>query len=263
MITTDFVPGSPCWIDLGVPDVTGAAAFYRGVFGWELQQPDEGGYGLFRTDAGIVGGVGRLTERGARPAWTVYFAAHDADATAEAVRQAGGSVRSGPTDAGEEGRMVQPSDPLGARFGVWQAGKTHGFETADGPGSLYWTELYTTDAAAAKRFYGEVFGWTTEDTRLPGGGTYSIITPAGTEQNRMQGGLLEISAEHLSLNNGVSYWHPVFGVADCDTAIEAVERHGGSVQMGPETSEGVGRLAVCLDPAGADFVILAPAASAT
>jgi predicted enzyme related to lactoylglutathione lyase len=29
--------------------------------------------------------------------------------------------------------------------------------------------------------------------------------------------------------------------------------------MGPEDAEGVGRLAVCLDPANADFVVLTPA----
>jgi predicted enzyme related to lactoylglutathione lyase len=31
--------------------------------------------------------------------------------------------------------------------------------------------------------------------------------------------------------------------------------------MGPEDAEGVGRLAVCVDPAGADFVVLTPAES--
>lgn len=34
--------------------------------------------------------------------------------------------------------------------------------------------------------------------------------------------------------------------------------NGGRVQMGPQDAEGVGRLAVCLDPANADFVVLTP-----
>lgn len=42
MITTDFVPGSPCWLDLGAPDVRAAAAFYGTVLGWEYESMGEG-----------------------------------------------------------------------------------------------------------------------------------------------------------------------------------------------------------------------------
>jgi uncharacterized protein len=95
----------------------------------------------------------------------------------------------------------------------------------------------------------------------PGGkGAYATIIPAGSERNRMQGGLMQVDSAHLTLNGATPYWHPVFAVADCDASMAAVTGHGGSVQRGPETSEGVGRLAVCLDPSGAGFVILAPAA---
>ncbi|MFD9355146.1 VOC family protein [Streptomyces sp. NPDC060031] len=61
--------------------------------------------------------------------------------------------------------------------------------------------------------------------------------------------------------DGRPYWHPVFGVADCDAAVARVTENGGSVQMGPADAEGVGRLAFCLDPSNADFVVLAPARS--
>lgn len=128
----------------------------------------------------------------------------------------------------------------------------------DAPGSLCWTELYTTDAAAAKEFYGGVFGWRFSDMALPGGGTYALITPAGLPEERMHGGLMELPAEHLALAHGRPYWHPVFAVGDCDAAVAAVTENGGSVQMGPQDAEGVGRLAVCLDPANADFVVLTP-----
>ncbi|MFE7843309.1 VOC family protein [Streptomyces sp. NPDC057474] len=273
MITTDLTPGSPCWLDLGTPDVPAAAAFYGAVLGWQYESMSDGGGGgegeemegeggAFRKDGKIVGGLGELTEKGARSAWMIYYTVTDADATTQAVERVGGTVRVAPRDFGDWGRMAQYSDPLGGQFAVWQPGKNEGFELADEPGSLSWTELYTTDAAAAKEFYGDVFGWQFGDMPIPGGkGTYNLITPAGLPEERMQGGLMELRAENLALADGRPYWHPVFAVTDCDAAVAAVTGNGGSVQMGPEDMEGIGRLAVCLDPSNADFVLLAPAGS--
>jgi predicted enzyme related to lactoylglutathione lyase len=265
MITTDFAPGSPCWLDLGAPDVRAAAAFYGAVLGWEFESMGESEDmegGMFRKDGKIVAGLGKLTEEGARPAWMIYHSVTDADATTRAVERAGGTVRVAPTDLDDWGRMAQYSDPLGGQFAVWQPGTTRGVELVDAPGSLSWTELYTSDAAAAKEFYGDVLGWTFSDMELPGGGgTYSLITPAGQSEDRMHGGVMEVPEEGLAPAGGRPYWHPVFAVADCDAALAQVTGHGGSVQMGPEDAEGVGRLAVCLDPAGADFVVLTPAGS--
>ncbi|MER8182320.1 VOC family protein [Kitasatospora sp. NPDC094015] len=262
MLTTRFVPGSPCWLDLGAPDIAAATAFYSAVFGWEPQDygPEAGGYTAFRLNGRTIAAVGALSEDGARSAWMLYFATPDADAAAETVRRLGGTVRLAPTDAGEEGRLAQFTDPQGGQFAVWQAGSTPGMEAADEPGTLSWTELYTTDAAAAKAFYGELLGWRSEPMPMPGDeGTYWLVTPAGQPQDRMHGGLLQLPPEHLALTGGKPYWHPVFATADTDATVAKVTEHGGSVQMGPADVPGVGRLAVCVDPAGADFVVLRPA----
>ncbi|MCG6497716.1 VOC family protein [Kitasatospora sp. A2-31] len=262
MITTEFVPGSPCWLDLGAPDVSAAAAFYSAVLGWEYESMGEGEEmegGMFRKDGKIVAGLGKLTEEGARSAWMIYYSVADADATTRAVESAGGTVRVAPTDLDGWGRMAQYSDPLGGQFAVWQPGTSKGVDLVDEPGSLSWTELYTSDAAAAKAFYGGVFDWRFSDMELPGGGgSYTLITPAGLPEERMQGGLMELPEEHLALTGGRPYWHPVFAVADCDAAVARVSENGGSVQMGPADVEGVGRLAVCLDRSNADFVVLTP-----
>jgi uncharacterized protein len=265
MITTEPTPGAPCWLDLGAPDVRAAAAFYGAVLGWDFEpmggETDMEG-GMFRKDGKIVGGLGKLTEEGARSAWMIYFTVTDTDATAQTVERAGGTVRVAPRDLGEWGRMAQFSDPLGGQFAVWQPGTNAGFELVDQPGSLSWTELYTSDAAAAKEFYSGVFGWQFGDMELPGGGgTYTLITPADLPEERMQGGLMEVPKEALALANGQPYWHPVFHVTDCDAAVAKVTENGGRVQMGPEDAEGVGRLAVCLDPSNADFVVLTPVES--
>jgi predicted enzyme related to lactoylglutathione lyase len=270
MITNDFAPGAPCWLDLGAPDVSAAAAFYGAVLGWDYEAmgAGEGGGdegmegGMFRKGGKIVAGLGKLTEKGARSAWMIYYGVTDADATTQTVERAGGTVRVAPTDLGEWGRMAQYSDPLGGQFAVWQPGTDKGVELVDQPGSLSWTELYTSDASAAKEFYGEVFGWQYSDMEMPGGGgTYSMITPAGLPEERMHGGLMQVREEDLALANGRPYWHPVFNVTDCDAAVARVTENGGSVQMGPDDAEGVGRMAVCLDRSNADFVLLTPASS--
>ncbi|MBD0708263.1 MULTISPECIES: VOC family protein [unclassified Streptomyces] len=272
MITTDFVPGSPCWLDLGAPDVPTAAAFYGAVLGWDYEpmggnHSEDGEHehaegGMFRKDGKIVGGLGKLTEEGARPAWMIYYSVSDADAATRAVENAGGTVRVPPRDLGEWGRMAQYSDPLGGEFAVWQPGASKGVELLDKPGSLSWTELYTTDTTAAKAFYGGVLGWRFSDMAMPGDmGAYTLITPAGQPEERMQGGLMALSEADLALAHGRPYWHPVFAVADCDDTVARVTSNGGNVQMGPADMPGVGRLAVCLDPAGADFVALTPSTS--
>src|ERR1044072_8070565 len=49
MLTTDFVPGAPNWLDLGAPDTEAARAFYGGLLGWSFESagPEAGGYGFF------------------------------------------------------------------------------------------------------------------------------------------------------------------------------------------------------------------------
>src|SRR5919199_2079980 len=115
---------------IGAPDTDAAAAFYNGVFGWDFQSagPNAGGYGFLQKSGRTVAGLGPLSEEGARPAWTVYFQTPDADATAKAVEQGGGTVRVAPFDVMEAGRMAALTDPQGAQFSIWQPAAIKGLE---------------------------------------------------------------------------------------------------------------------------------------
>jgi uncharacterized protein len=260
MITTQYVKGSPSWIDIGAPDVAPAARFYAAVFGWTHEAMPGAEYGFLRDGDDVVAGIGRLTEEGARSSWTVYFHTDDTDAAVKAAEQAGGTARTEVT-GGDWGRMAQLTDPQGGRFAVWQPGEHKGMQKTDAPGTLGWVELMTTDVAGARRFYGELFGWQTSAMPMPGdaGMTYTLLTPEGQGEERMHGGMVELPADALQATGGAAYWHPVFGSEDCDATVAKVTANGGSLQMGPEDAEGVGRLAVCTDPAGAEFVVLTPA----
>ncbi|ASU84246.1 VOC family protein [Nocardiopsis gilva YIM 90087] len=262
MITTDFIPGSPCWIELGTPDVEATVAFYRGVIGWDAVSagPDTGGYMLFQKDGKAVGGVGPLMTEGTRSVWTVYFTSPDVDATARTAEGIGGTVHTPPTDVLDLGRMMEVADPQGGRFGVWQAGTFPGFEITDAPGSVCWTELYTPDAKGAKEFYADLFGWGFQDMGMPGDSsqTYTLLAPSGAGEDRMHGGLMQADTAAMPGTGGRAYWHPVLAVNDCDAAVAQVRVGGGQVLMGPEDAEGVGRLCVVHDPFGAELVLLTP-----
>ena len=188
MLTTTYVPGAPNWLDLGSPDVDAAAAFYGALFGWELLSHGTGGrgYGFFRLNGKTVAAIGPLTEEGASSAWTPYFLTADADATTRAVEQAGGTVRVPPMDVFTEGRMAAYTDPTGAQFAVWQPGDTKGLDAVNDVNTLSWTELYTTDAAAAKDFYRSVFSWDYQDMPFAGV-TYTVVSPSGGGQERHAG----------------------------------------------------------------------------
>lgn len=252
--TTDV--GAPIWLDLGTPDTEAAAAFYRRLFGWRLQSagPDAGGYGFFMLDGRMVGAIGPLTEQGATSAWTVYFRTADADATAGAVVQAGGEVLVGPLDVFDQGRMAALTDSAGARFGVWQPKRNTGLEVVGEPGALAWTELYTPDAGKAGEFYRSVFGWRVDDASMPGV-TYAVVSAADAGPDGGHGGIMQLSRENLDAGSGPE-WHPYVEVADCDAVFATATANGATELVAPVSAPRIGRLAMFLDPFGAQLAVI-------
>lgn len=135
MLTTDFAPGSPCWLDLGAPDTRRAAAFYGAVLGWtfEAVNPESPEFGFLQSAGRTVAALGPLTEEGARSAWMLYFATTDADATTTAVTDAGGTVRVAPTGMDDTHRMAQYTDPQGGQFAVFEPRDDMGLDLVDAP----------------------------------------------------------------------------------------------------------------------------------
>ncbi|WP_269858290.1 VOC family protein [Streptomyces sp. RPT161] len=259
MITTPYVPGSLLWVDLGSPDVAASADFYGALFGWDFQSqgPEAGGYGMFTLDGKIVAAAGPLMQEGAASAWTVHFHTPDADATAKAVEQAGGSIRMAPMDVFTAGRLAAFTDPTGADFAVWQPGDTRGLGAVNDPNTLCWAELHTADPERAKAFYHSVFDWQIQDMPMDGF-TYTVVSPAGGGEDARQGGIMGLSDE-MRQEGWTTRWRPYFEVADCDAAIGVAQENGGEVAMPPETVPGVGRMAALTDPFGASFSVITSA----
>lgn len=261
MLTTHYVPGAPVWLDLGAPDIGAAAAFYGAVFGWEFQSagPDAGGYGMLQLDGKTVAAIGPLMGEGATPAWTLYFQTDDADATARAVEDAGGTVRMAPMDVFTEGRLAQFTDPTGADFAAWQPGDRKGVDAVNVPNTLCWSELHTTDAQAALDFYRQVFGWVAERTPMAEV-DYTVVAPAGGGKDTAHGGIMQFPPQ-VEVGELRSNWHPYFEVEDCDAAVAAAVHHGGTVLTAADDAPGIGRTSMVLDPSGAQFALITSEAS--
>ncbi|NBM17377.1 VOC family protein [Streptomyces sp. GC420] len=256
MLTTRYVDGAPDWIDLGTPDLDGATAFYGEVLGWGFRSagPEAGGYGMFEVDGRTAAGGMTVTGEQGPPAWTVYFQTPDADATAKAVREAGGTVLLAPMDVFDLGRTAVLADSAGAAFGAWQPGKNKGLDVVGEPGALCWTELYTPDVPRAAAFYDKVFGWETANTPWPGG-AFTSARPAGTGEEAMFGGLWPLEADP-SESGRRPRWLVYFEVGDCDAVVARAGRLGGGTRTEPMSMEGVGRVATLRDPYGAEFGVV-------
>ncbi|WP_405893552.1 VOC family protein [Streptomyces sp. NBC_01527] len=255
MLSTHFVTGAPSWLDLGSTDTAAAADFYAAVFGWRFDSagPEAGGYGFFRKDGRTVAAVGPLTEEGASPAWTVYFQTPDADATAKAVEQGGGTVRVEPFDVMDAGRMSCLTDPGGADFCVWQPAGVKGLEKTSEPDTLCWVELHVGDTSAALTFYRSLFGWRSQEMEAPGM-TYTVLSTADGDQQDASFGGLTRAQEGMAPR-----WIPYFAAADADDIVARAQENDGSVLMPADDVPDVGRIAWLADPFGAPFAVLEPA----
>ncbi|MEV4681092.1 VOC family protein [Streptomyces kurssanovii] len=110
-------------------------------------------------------------------------------------------------------------------------------------GSPNWIDLGTPDVDAAKTFYGGVFGWTFVSAG-PDAGGYGMFRLDG----RTVAAVMTVPPEQ-----GTPSWNVYFRTPDADAMVKAVEQRGGSVVVRPMDVLDQGRMAVCLDPAGAAF----------
>lgn len=110
------VPNTFCWNELATPDLDTSIAFYSTMFGWQAGEGSEGGV-IFTDDAGRALCGAHTAGDGEFPAWSVWFAVADCDATVARVVEAGGQVFM-PSNDMDFGRGAVVAAPGGAVFGV-------------------------------------------------------------------------------------------------------------------------------------------------
>ena len=108
-------------------------------------------------------------------------------------------------------------------------------------GRFVWHDLLTKDIGAAKRFYGELFGWHFEDTKR--GDHPYVLARSGTA---LVGGIVDVSANGATGPQWLSY----MSVADLDRSVAQVQADGGRVLVEARNFPNA-RAAVVADPQGA------------
>jgi uncharacterized protein len=246
--TTPWHAGTPCWVDMSVTDLPAAQAFYGSVLGWTFLDTGEqfGHYTLCQKDGHNAAAMSGLMPGMTDPVpWTVYVASDDVAATAKLVTDNGGSFIAEPMEIPGNGTMAVALDPTGGAFGIWQAGGMVGFEIANEPGGVSWTDARLTDSDAGRAFYTAVFGYSYD--ALEGAGDYGTIAVEGVEGP--VGGL----GGMMGAPEGTpSHWLAYFSVADVDAAAELIEAGGGSV-VRPAEDTPFGRIGMYADPTGVVF----------
>lgn len=126
--------------------------------------------------------------------------------------------------------------------------KTNDTNTRSAPVS--WFEIGTDEPDVARRFYGELFGWTYAIE-----GPYSIITTG--KDHPLQGGIQDTSAP-LPDGTPTSYAVPCVQVEDVAATCARVEELGGKVIV-PSTTLPTGlSYAHVTDPAGNHVGLFSP-----
>ncbi len=121
--------------------------------------------------------------------------------------------------------------------------------------SFIWYELMTTDADAARDFYGEVVGWTISGKvgGQTGGVDYRHIM---RNDGGDAGGALQLTDE-MCKSGARPCWLPYLHADDVDAKVQAITAEGGKLLM-PAFDLPVGRIAMVSDPQGVPVYVMAP-----
>jgi uncharacterized protein len=128
-----------------------------------------------------------------------------------------------------------------------------GERTQYSQGTFCWTDLTTTDQAAAKAFYSGLFGWEAADMPVGEGVFYSMQRLGGRD-------VAAISPQpQMQRDAGAPpTWNSYVSVESADAAAERAKELGGAVHAPAFDVMQAGRMAVIQDPQGAFLFVWQP-----
>ena len=253
--TGDFI-----WYELMTTDPEGAKDFYEAVVGWTIGEgaPEFKGYRMIgRSDGGSAGGLlpidDEMAKHGARPTWLGYISVADVDEAVESIERAGGKTWMAPTDIPNVGRIAMVTDAQAAPFYVMKpippADDPNAKSDVFSPDAVQrcgWNELSTSDPDAARRFYGEQFGWGSEEF-MPMGelGDYRFFDHRGQRIGAL-----------FRNPQGPARWRFYFRVPSISAAKQTAEAKGAGITMGPHQVPTGEWVLGGTDPQGAEFALV-------
>jgi predicted enzyme related to lactoylglutathione lyase len=211
--------GNPVtWFDLGATDPAPLRTFYAELFGWTLQPISEF-YTVIATGGGVGGGIGR-SQTG--DSWsTFYVEVGDLRATLDKVGSIGGSTVVPPIEIPGVAVWAMFHDPDGLLVGLVDRPMGDGGDGPVGQGApVDWFEVLGSDAKRSQAFYGQLFGWTFDETDA----NYALVN---TGAGRGVSGGVGASGEGVG-------WATIYAnVDDVAKSLSKAEELGGTREYGP------------------------------
>jgi predicted enzyme related to lactoylglutathione lyase len=250
------VRGRILWHELNTTDQKAAAAFYLKAVGWTTQAWDENpSYVMFAAGGRPMAGLLALgADAGGRPNWLTYIGTPNLESTVRQAQALGATILKPAEGVPAVGTWVVLKDPQGAVFAALQPSQSPS-DAEPGLGDFSWHELATTDAAAAFKFYQQLFGW--EETggmdMGPDLGMYHMYGKGG----RPMGGIYKKPTDSKAPAHmqAPSHWLPYVLVTDAQKAADATKNAGGQVASGPMEVPGGDWIAIGIDPQGGAFAV--------
>ena len=116
-------------------------------------------------------------------------------------------------------------------------------------GAPVWIDLFTSDPAGSRAFYGELLGWTSTEPNADFGGYI----------NFMSGDSLVAGAMENDGSAGVpDQWNVYLAVEDAEATVDAATSHGGGVIVPAMAVGDMGSMAVITDAGGAAIGLWQP-----
>ncbi|GGU99530.1 glyoxalase [Actinomadura cremea] len=120
------------------------------------------------------------------------------------------------------------------------------------PGMPCWLDLASPDLATSKRFYSELFGWSSYTITQEVYGDYEVFTLGGAQGPTVAG------LQALADETQPPTWTVYFRVEDVEVTGRAVAAAGGQELVEPMQGMHLGRVAMYSDLEGADFALWQP-----
>jgi len=117
---------------------------------------------------------------------------------------------------------------------------------ANASGVPSWIDLATTDLEAARAFYSELFGWTTQITQEPEAQGYTLF---------LKDGKLAAGVGKAMTPDQPPSWTMYMATDDAQAVAARVEGAGGKILVPPTDVFDFGRMAVFMDTSGAVFAV--------
>ncbi len=246
---TPQIPGKFVWHNLVTGDGEAARQFYGGLFGWEFEIKDDGGYSVIRYQGRNLGGIldtskdGKAQKRGH---WLSAMSVPNLDASLAALRKAGGKQLEAPIDVSGVGRVVTVEDSDGAVLHLLASSNGDPPDAEPAVHTWLWHELLANHAERAVEFYRSAFGYRIERLKGKPGAEYRVLWSSG----EARAGILQNPFDETR-----SAWIPYVRVDDPAALSERVPELGGRVVLAPRPDVRDGTLALVLDPSGAPIVL--------